>query len=77
MFNVLTAPTFCDVHSEVVERADRSLPDAVTHVADIRFDEDGLLHAPSLPPLRPNRWATRQLASMLGVRWQTWFSDAI
>ncbi len=75
--NLNDTVSFHDVHEAVRERASRALPDTLVRYADLRFTPEGSLRAPSLPELTLNSWSKRQLAALLGVRWERWFSDAV
>lgn len=71
-----TLRPFNDVFAAVQERADAMLPDVTVHVADLRMTPEGHVAAPGGPALRMNEWARKQLASLLGLRWETWFKSA-
>ncbi len=66
---------FASVYNDVMQRADDMLPDRVVHVADLRMTPAGHLAVPGGVELRLNEWARKQLATMLGLRWQKWFES--
>lgn len=68
--------SFMSVYEEVMQRADDMLSDRVVHVADLRMNNAGNLVLPGGAEYRVNDWARKQLASMLGLRWQKWFESA-
>ncbi len=68
--------SFQSVYSDVQQRADEMLPDRIVHVADLRMTKDGHVSVPGGQTFRMNEWARKQLASMLGLRWDTWFKSA-
>ncbi len=68
--------SFADVHRSVMERADEMLPDRIVHVADLRFTSTGHIALPGGDEYRLNAWSRKQLASLVGVRWDKWFSTA-
>jgi hypothetical protein len=67
---------FASVYADVQQRADEMLPDQIVHVADLRMTPEGYVTVPGGQTLRMNEWARKQLASMLGLRWDTWFKSA-
>ena len=67
---------FSEVHEAVMARADDMLADRVVHIADLKMNPAGHLVVPGGTELRLNPWARKGLASMLGLRWDTWFKSA-
>ncbi len=67
---------FASVYADVMQRADEMLPDRIVHVADLRMTPHGHVTVPGGQTLRMNEWARKQLASLLGLRWDTWFKSA-
>lgn len=67
---------FAAVYSDVQQRADEMLPDRIVHVADLRMTKEGHVTVPGGQSFRMNEWARKQLASMLGLRWDRWFQSA-
>lgn len=73
-----SAVPFSQVHTIVEDRASYLLPDQIVRYADLRLSQEGYLTGPGVPELTLNSWSKRQLASLLGVRWDRWFSaDAV
>lgn len=58
-------------------RAANQLPDRIVHVSDMRMAPDGRFSAGGPHTYRLNSHARKQLASLVGVRWDTWFRAAI
>ncbi len=73
---VLRGRPFASVYDDVMNRADEMLPDRVVHVADLRMTSEGHIELPGGARYRLNDWARKGLASMLGLRWETWFKSA-
>ncbi len=67
---------FMSVYGDVMQRADEMLPDKVVHVADLRMTPEGHIELPGGHRYRMNDHARRQLSSLLGLRWDTWFKSA-
>jgi hypothetical protein len=81
--NTSTPPTrtlkgrsFATVYEAVMARADAMLPDRVVHVADLKMNPAGHIVVPGGSELRMNPWARKQISSLIGVRWDRWFSSA-
>lgn len=72
----LRGASFDEVHERVARRASRMLPDATVHVADLVFTPDGHVEVPGIGPHQMTALARRQLASMVGIRWERWFQSA-
>ncbi len=68
--------SFDEVHERVALRASRMLPDATVHVADLVFTPDGHVEVPGVGPHTMTPLARRQLAGMVGIRWERWFQSA-
>ena len=73
---VLKGRSFANVYESVMARADNMLPDRVVHVADLTMNPAGHVVVPDGTELRMNPWARKQLSSLLGLRWDTWFKSA-
>jgi len=67
---------FMSVYGDVMQRADEMLPDQVVHVADLKMTPEGAIELPGGHRYRMNDHARRQLSSLLGLRWETWFKSA-
>ena len=72
----LRGRSFASVHEEVMQRADDMLPDRVVHVADLKLTPEGHVELPGGVRYRINPHARRQISSLLGLRWDTWFKSA-
>lgn len=68
--------SFDEVHEMAVNRATRMRPDATVHVADLAFTPEGHMVIPGAGPHALTSLAKRQLASMVGIRWERWFESA-
>jgi len=68
--------SFMSVYGDVQQRADEMLPDQVVHVADLKMTPEGAIELPGGHRYRMNDHARRQLSSLLGLRWDTWFKSA-
>lgn len=68
--------SFDEVHAMVAARAERMRPDATVHVADLVFTEGGEVVVPGVGPHALTSLAKRQLAGMVGIRWERWFQSA-
>ncbi len=73
---LLHGRSFNAVYADVMARADEMLADRVVHVADLRMTPEGHIELPGGARYRLNDWARKGLASMLGLRWETWFKSA-
>ena len=73
--NLQNARTFESVRAQVAARADAALPDAIVRVADPRMTPEGHLALPGDRTYRLNDWSRKNLASMLGLRWDRWFQS--
>lgn len=68
--NLQNARTFESVRAQVIARANAALPDAIVRVADLRMTPEGHLALPGDRTYRLNDWSRKNLASMLGLRWE-------
>src|SRR5450759_423814 len=67
--------TFDEVFDKVTSQADLALPDQVLPLSRLRATDDGFIEAPSLGQLSLTTWSRRQLANLLGIRWDRWFAS--
>lgn len=74
---MMAGRTFEEVLDSERERAELMLPDVVVHMADMRMTNEGHLTTPGMPRMRLANFAESGLASLLGVRWKSWFGPAI
>jgi hypothetical protein len=70
-----TGKQFYEVLADIEARQARSLPDQIVHVAELRAASDTQLILPSGQILKLNPWSRKQLASMLGIRWNKFFEN--
>jgi hypothetical protein len=68
--------SFANVYADVQQRADDMLPDRIVHVADLRMNPSGNIELPGGVEYSINPHAKRQVSSLLGLRWDTWFKSA-
>ena len=70
--------TYEEVLDQVTKRADLALPDQVLPLSQLHATSEGAVEVPGLGQLGLNPWSRRQLANLLGIRWDRWFaSEAI
>jgi len=69
--------SYDEVLEQVTKRADLALPDQVVPLSQLRATNDGLIEVPGLGSLDLTVWSRRQLASLLGIRWDRWFASEI
>lgn len=69
--------TFEETHQLVALRAACQLADRVVHVSDMRMTPQGHITAGGDDTYRLNSHSRKQLASLVGIRWDTWFRDSI
>jgi hypothetical protein len=67
--------TFDEVFDKVASQADLALPDQVLPLSRLRATDDGFIHAPGLGQLSLTTWSRRQLANLMGIRWDRWFAS--
>lgn len=68
---------FGETLEAVRDRASLELPDQTVPVAALEATHDGLMDVPGLGRLAFTTWSRRQLANLLGIRWDTWFSEEV
>lgn len=68
--------TFEEVHQQVEERADRALKDVTVPTSRLRATPEGLIEVPGVGELALSDWSKNQLARLVGIRWDRWFSSA-
>ncbi|MGA7742834.1 MAG: DUF932 domain-containing protein [Polyangia bacterium] len=69
--------TFDEVFDKVTSQADLALPDQVLPVSRLRATIDGFIEVPGAGNLSLTEWSRRQLATLLGIRWDRWFASDI
>jgi len=73
-----TAPpgqTFETVMAKVSANANLALPDQVLPISRLRATDDGFIEVPGVGTTSLTQWSRRQLAGILGIRWDRWFSE--
>jgi hypothetical protein len=67
--------TFDEVVNKVSVRSELAIPDQVLPVSRLRATDDGFIDVPGVGMASLTTWSRRQLATLLGIRWDRWFSD--
>jgi hypothetical protein len=67
--------TYDEVLDQVTKRADLALPDQVLPLSQLRATPEGTIEVPGLGQLGLTVWSRRQLAGILGIRWDRWFAS--
>lgn len=73
----LNERTFEEVHTKVTAMSDLALPDQVLPLSHLQATFDGHIEAPGLGQLSLTVWSRRQLANLLGIRWDKWFASEL
>jgi hypothetical protein len=55
--------------------SDLALPDHVLPISRMRANDDGFIEIPDIGMASLTPWSRRQLAGILGIRWDRWFSE--
>jgi hypothetical protein len=71
----LSGQTFESVLGKVSTNAELALPDQVLPISRLRATDDGFIEVPSVGTTNLTQWSRRQLAGILGIRWDRWFSE--
>lgn len=74
---ITSALTLEQVRDEVHDRASFQYPDVVVPMKRISVTDDGLVEVPGIGTLSLTPWSQSQLARMLGIRWEKWFSSSV
>jgi hypothetical protein len=69
--------TFEDVLDRVTKRSDLALPDQILPLLQLHACHDGSIEVPGLDQLSLTTWSRRQLANLLGIRWDRWFASEL
>ena len=67
--------TYEETLDRVTKRADLALPDQVLPLSRLQATDAGSIDVPGLGQLGLTTWSRRQLANLLGIRWDRWFSS--
>jgi hypothetical protein len=67
--------TFDEVFERVTSQAELALPDQVLPLSRLRATDEGSIEVPGLGQLGLTIWSRRQLANLLGIRWDRWFAS--
>src|ERR1039457_4136733 len=71
----LTGQTFDTVMCKVSASSELVLPDQVLPISRLRATDDGFIEVPGVGMTTLTPWSRRQLAGILGIRWDRWFSE--
>ena len=71
----LPGQTFEEVFNSVSARSELALPDQVLSVSRLQATYDGFIDVPGVGRSSLTPWSRRQLATLLGIRWDRWFAD--
>jgi transcriptional regulator with XRE-family HTH domain len=71
----LSGQTFDTVMGKVSTNAALALPDQVLPISQLRATDDGFIDVPGVGMTSLTDWSRRQLAGLLGIRWDRWFSE--
>jgi hypothetical protein len=71
----LSGQTFDTVMGTVSANSGLALPDHVLPISQLRATDDGFIEVPGVGVTSLTQWSRRQLAGILGVRWDRWFSE--
>jgi hypothetical protein len=52
-----------------------ALPDQVLPISRLHATDDGFIEVPGVGTTSLTKWSRRQLAGILGIRWDRWFSE--
>jgi hypothetical protein len=69
--------TYEEVLDRVTKRADLALPDQALPLSQLRATPEGSIEVPGLGQLGLSSWSRRQLANLLGIRWDRWFASEL
>ncbi len=69
--------TFGEVLEQVAKQADLALPDQILSLSRLYATQDGYIEAPGFGRLVLTQWSRRQLAAILGIRWDKWFAEEL
>ena len=72
-----TGQTFEQVVEQIRVRSELSLPDKIIPISRLRATDDDFIDVPDVGLVRMTIWSRRQLAALLGIRWDRWFSDEV
>ena len=71
----LSGQTFEAVMGKVSANSALALPDQVLPISHLRATDDGFIEVPGVGMTSLTQWSRRQLAGILGIRWDRWFSE--
>jgi len=69
--------SYDEVLDQVTKRADLALPDQVLPLSRLHATPEGTIEVPGLSQLGLTVWSRRQLATLLGIRWDRWFASEL
>lgn len=67
--------TFETVMGKVSAGAELALPDLVLPISRLRATDGGFIEVPGVGATSLTKWSRHQLAGLLGIRWDRWFSE--
>jgi hypothetical protein len=71
----LSGQTFETVMGKVSANSALALPDQVVLISRLHATDDGFIEVPGVGTTSLTQWSRRQLAGILGIRWDRWFSE--
>jgi hypothetical protein len=71
----VTGHTFETVMEKVSANSALAIPDQVLPISHLRATDDGFIDVPGVGLTSLTKWSRHQLAMLLGIRWDRWFSD--
>ena len=71
----LSGQSFETVMGKVSANSALALPDQVMPISRLRATDDGFIEVPGVGMTSLTQWSRRQLAGILGIRWDRWFSE--
>jgi len=71
----LSGQTFEAVMGRVSANSALALPDQVLPISRLHATDDGFIEVPGVGTTSLSQWSRRQLAGILGIRWDRWFSE--
>lgn len=71
----ISGQTFEAVMDKVSANSALALPDQVLPISRLHATDDGFIDVPGVGLASLTQWSRRQLAGILGIRWDRWFSE--
>jgi hypothetical protein len=73
----LSGQTFESVMGRVSANSELALLDKVLPISCLRATDDGFIEVPGVGTTSLTQWSRRQLAGILGIRWDRWFCEEL